>query len=186
MKVTMVVAATALFAMQAQARERVAVYVQNGAVVPERTLRRAEGLASAMFASLDVQIDWRIGRPNHDAITVSISKNSPSDDHPGALAFALPYEGVHIMIFYDRIQKTYAPDVAPALLAHVLVHEIAHILEGIERHSETGIMRAHWTEAEIAQMPLKPLSFAAYDVSLIQSAITVRAQNAAMRIGAAH
>jgi hypothetical protein len=177
MKITMMVAATVLFAMQAQAREKFAVYVQNGAVVPERTLRRAEGLASAMFARLDVQIDWRIGRPNHEAVTVNISENSTSVNHPGTLAFALPYEGVHITVFYDRIHKTYAADVEPALLAHVLVHEIAHILEGIERHSETGIMKAHWTEAEISQMPLKPLSFAPYDVSLIQSAITVRAQN---------
>jgi hypothetical protein len=66
----------------------------------------------------------------------------------------------------------------------VLVHEITHILEGIDRHSETGVMKAHWTEAEIAQMPLKPLCFTAYDVSLIQSGITVR-QNTATRIGGA-
>lgn len=34
------------------------------------------------------------------------------------------------------------------LLAHVMVHEIAYILKGIVRHSDTGIMKgqvAHWT-----------------------------------------
>jgi hypothetical protein len=175
MKITMMVAMASLVAMQAEAKQGVAVYVQNGAVVSDRALRRAEGLASGMFASLSVGIHWRIGRSNREAITVAISENTHTDYHPGALAFALPYEGVHIVIFYDRIRQTYAPDLAPALLAHVLVHEITHILEGIDRHSETGIMKAHWTEGEIAQMPRKQLSFTPDDISLIQSGLIARA-----------
>ena len=75
-----------LLVMQARADQRVIVYLQNGAVVPERTLRRAEGLASGMFATLRIRIDWRIGRPNHEAITVGISEASPPDYHLGALA----------------------------------------------------------------------------------------------------
>jgi hypothetical protein len=28
------------------------------------------------------------------------------------------------------------------VLAHVLVHEITHILQGIDRHSESGVMKS--------------------------------------------
>jgi hypothetical protein len=175
MKIIMMIAMTTLVAVHANARQTVAVYLQNGAVVPERTLRRAQGLASDMFAGLGIRIDWRIGRPNHEAITVGISEATRLDYHPGALAFAQPYEGVHITIFYDRIRRAYTPDVAPALLAHVLVHEIAHILQGIDRHSQNGVMKAHWTEGEIAQMPLKPLAFTQDDISLIENGVMARA-----------
>ena len=54
------------------------------------------------------------------------------------------------------------------LLAHVLVHEITHILQGITRHSETGIMKAHWTPEDYEEMQLRPLSFTRKDIELIQ------------------
>ncbi len=31
------------------------------------------------------------------------------------------------------------------VLAHVLVHEITHILEGLNEHSQEGIIKARWT-----------------------------------------
>ena len=59
------------------------------------------------------------------------------------LAYALPYEGTHIVILFDRVRKM-QPNYVPAVLAHVLVHEVTHILQGIQRHSESGVMKAHW------------------------------------------
>ena len=41
------------------------------------------------------------GQP--DAIVVTLLTSTPKTFHPGALAYALPYEGVHIQVFYDRI-----------------------------------------------------------------------------------
>jgi hypothetical protein len=157
-----------------QAKQRITVYMQDGAIVPGQTLARAEGVAGEMFAQAGVRINWRAGRPNGDAITVGMSDASPTSFHPGALAFALPYEGVHITVFYDRIRKEFAPDLTATLLAHVLVHEITHILQGIERHSETGIMKAHWSSADYVQMRAKPLPFTDWDVELIQAGLASR------------
>ena len=173
MNILNMMAAAALFSGAVQAEQRVTVYVQDGAIVPGQTLARAEGLAGEMLAQAGVRINWRVGHPNGDAITVGMS-NVPSAYHPGALAFALPYEGVHITVFYDRIHKGFAPDLAPTLLAHVLVHEITHVLQGIDRHSETGVMKAQWTTADYVQMHAKPLPFTDWDIELIQEGIASR------------
>ena len=51
------------------------------------------------------------------------------------------------MIFYDRVRKI-KPNKIPAVLAHVMVHEVTHILQGICRHSASGVMKAQWDEED--------------------------------------
>jgi hypothetical protein len=53
------------------------------------------------------------------------------------------------------------------LLAHVMVHEIAHILQGVYRHSDNGVMKAVWTGQDYSQMRVGALPFAPEDVELI-------------------
>jgi hypothetical protein len=84
-------------------------------------------------------------------MVVSFVTSTPKTFHPGALAYALPYEGVHIEVFYDRIAQA-DPDLVPSLMAHVIVHEITHILQGIDRHSTGGIMQAVWGSSDYIQM----------------------------------
>jgi len=45
-----------------------------------------------------------------------------------------------------------APNQVSSVLAHVLVHEVTHILQGIPRHSESGVMKAQWDSNDFAQM----------------------------------
>jgi hypothetical protein len=182
MNITQIVAIAAVFSGSVQAKQNVTVYVQDGERVPGQTLARAEGLAGTMFAKAGVRINWRVGRPKGEAITVRMS-DVHSADHPGALAFALPYEGVHITVFYDRIHKEFAPDLAPALLAHVLVHEITHVIQGIDRHSETGVMKAHWTAADYTDMRARPLPFTDWDIELIQKGLASRGVRLSARTG---
>ena len=68
-----------------------------------------------------------------------------------ALAVALPFEGIHIEIFYDRIRAAEG-FVPPDYLGHVLAHEITHILQSVARHSDSGLMKAHWDRPELVQM----------------------------------
>jgi hypothetical protein len=44
------------------------------------------------------------------------------------------------VVFYDRLQERGQPNRLPAILAHVMVHEITHILQGVQRHSKSGVM----------------------------------------------
>lgn len=66
------------------------------------------------------------------------------------------------------------PPVVPYLLAHVLAHEIAHIIEGTNRHSDGGVMKAHWDLIDLHQMYRKPLPFTEFDVVLIHKGLEAR------------
>lgn len=139
---------------------------------------RAQWLASRMFAGIGVTIDWRHGLRGcpSQGIMISLSDGTPASLKPGALAYALPYEGTHIRVFYDRIAQDHDQRLVPALLGHVLVHEITHILQGVCRHSESGIMKAHWGLKEFEQMQGKPLEFADEDINLIYCGLAARAR----------
>ena len=140
-------------------------------------VEEAQKIASKMFARIHVNLEWHGDRrfckvPGDHVIVVSLSTHTPRTLLPGALAYALPYEGTHIEVFYDRMDKEESGD--RYILAHVLVHEITHILQGFARHSETGVMQAHWGADDLTQMKLTPLDFTAEDVTLIRAGLKGR------------
>jgi hypothetical protein len=185
MKITTMAAVAIAVAMNARAGE-VTVYVQGLSVVPAPVLGRAQVLANEIFASAGVIIDWRRGQPTRSQshgekpIVVELITDTPTKLKPGALAFARPYEGVHITLFYDRIRTATEPELTPNVLAHVLVHEITHILQGTCRHSDSGVMKARWNHTDYMEMGQKPLSFTEEDVQLIKNGLAERANAGAL------
>jgi hypothetical protein len=145
-------------------------------------LSRAQSVASGMFATAGARINWRTGLAKASEpelpILIDITWNTPEEFHPGALAYAHPFEGVHIRVFYDRVKNAYRPHATAMLLAHVLVHEITHVLEGMDRHSEEGVMKAQWTADDLVQMVYKPLPFDPQDVLLIRKSLANRGRPA--------
>ena len=128
---------------------------------------QARTVASGIFTSIGVKIQWHgPDKCPTEAVYVSFSSRTPASDHPGASAYALPYEGTHVVVFLDRV-KDLAPSAVGLLLGYNMAHEITHILEGTARHSESGIMKAHWDAKDHYQMSLGQLSFAPEDVRLI-------------------
>ena len=61
-----------------------------------------------------------------------------------------------------------------ALLAHAMAHEIAHLLQGINRHSESGILKGHWSGTDCARMAYFPLMFTPEDAILIHRGLEER------------
>ena len=96
--------------------------------------------------------------------------NTPTEFHPGALGSSLPFEGVHVSIFYDRIRQMNREDLPTLLLAHAMVHEITHMLQGVERHSATGVMKARWDWDDYFEMKNHPLPFTPEDIQMIRKA----------------
>ena len=123
------------------------------------------------------------GRCPADAIRVRIVSHGGGGFSPDALAYARP-NGEYAEVFWDRIQAE-SPTHTEALLAHVLVHEITHVLQGVARHSETGVMKAHWDAADMGQLAWKPLPFAPEDVNLICAGLDERARLAGYRLASA-
>ena len=140
------------------------------------TLSRASSLVSKMYAAIGVEIDWRWPRNCPTvAIRVTMQGFSFPTEEPHSLAYAMPYQGTRIVIFFDRVQQAVDPRRVPALTAHVIAHEIGHILEGVIRHSASGVMKAHWDEDDFSEMAWKPLPFAPIDVALIHQGLLRRA-----------
>jgi hypothetical protein len=152
----------------------VTVYSSDDAGVPDLVRAQAQSEAGTMFASIGVTVHWRTGRPSAsetNAIAIEFVTNTAATLLPGALAYALPYEGVHIRIFWDRIEYDKSPR---QLLAHVMVHEITHILQGIARHSAEGVMKAYWTSRDRSAMDRQALRFTPEDVALIYKGMDTR------------
>jgi hypothetical protein len=150
-------------------------------IAPQRVLAIAQGLASKMFAAIGLTIEWRHGLRDcpAQAIVVSLTDNTPAAFVPGALAYATPYEGTHIRVFCDRIISHHDSTLAPHLLAHVLAHEITHILQGVNRHSESGIMKAQWGFNDFSRMIFRPLAFTSDDIEMINRGLAGRTSRAA-------
>jgi hypothetical protein len=176
------VAAMAALSLGAQT---ITVYVQDDAQVAASSICQAKSKAAAIFAAAQVRIEWRKGEPKRMVleeqrpIVVRIISDVSTSTHPGALAFAQAYEGVHITILYERV-RAFTRERAEVVLAYVLVHEITHMLQGISRHSETGIMKANWTLADHCAMQRGRLLLSAEDIQLIRIGLAWRTSRVLM------
>jgi hypothetical protein len=162
----------------------VTICVEN--TVGFSVLPLAEQVASQMFSAAGVGIDWRQGLAGCpvEAIRITLSAlsdHAPADLPANAMAYALPYEGNHIVIFYDRLQRKVKGTQISSLLAHVLAHEVTHILQGIHRHSDRGLMKATWDGSDYQAMMWKPLPFTPEDIELIHRGLAARATRSASR-----
>jgi hypothetical protein len=187
MKFTAAIAMSLALAVSAQATGKLRACVNPGTYVSISVLISGEAIASRIFATAGVALEWRDAgsaacRNSDETRTVVLDfhiHTAPSD-HPGAFAYALPYQGSHVVVLFDRFQRSDGgPRQVSAILAHVMTHEITHLLEGVARHSETGVMKAHWDGHDLMQMGYKPLPFDPVDFYLIQHALRVNAVGAA-------
>ncbi len=136
-------------------------------LVPLTVLIRAERTACWIYAAIGVKLKFSGGR---QALSIQFDPGLQEGLHPGAFGYAQPFAqtGTRIHVFFDRLRIPTSSPAAGALLGHVLAHELGHVLEGFDRHSEAGVMKAHWDHREVDQMPVKPLSFSAEDVAPIR------------------
>ncbi len=161
-------------------------YLQETDGVDQYVVRQARAMAGKMFATAGVLVRWRFGKPAPDhAITsdgcpekasaeviVRLTSSDPASSHPGAFAYAAPM-AARVTVFYDRVRLAtldWAPMHQPILLAHVLVHEITHVIHGSEaQHSAEGLMKAQWSKDDLTRMQIKPLPFTPEDVLLMRA-----------------
>jgi hypothetical protein len=178
MKIAALIAITVMAVGSLQAKTEISrdvtVYYRDNADVPCGVRTQALLLAANVFGTVGVKVHFHAGVPpasDPDAIAIEFTTHTPANFMPGALAYALPYEGVHIRIFWDRIGNGGS---AFRTLQYVLLHEITHILQGVARHSDEGIMKAHWGDDEKAQIRSGLLRFTPNDIDLIHSGMGLR------------
>ncbi len=112
----------------------VPVCMSEGVRTPDMYLARA--IVSEVFEKIGVNIEWRfqerLCRSLSGVISIELSSDTPKNHFPGALAYALPFEGTHIIVFYDRVKGAVQGMLVPHLVALVLAHEIRHVIEGTD------------------------------------------------------
>ena len=136
---------------------------------------QAEEIASKIFVKIGVRVNWRgLNNCPRQGIRIELSESAAASDRPGALAYAYPFDGVHIVVFIDRVKSFVAPPRVSYLLGHVMAHEVSHIIQGVIRHSDSGVMKACWDEQDYRRMTRQGLDFAAEDIALIQRALYAR------------
>ena len=157
----------------------VSIYLDGTEIVPMKALLRAKWTVTSIFSAIGVHIRWSDRKPSEFAcpasdlsVNVRISDRiNRSRDTNGKVVHGETV--IHSSGFGDAA-IFYEPklfDIRPELLGHVLVHEIGHALQGVARHSDTGIMKATWTGKDRNRMGTNSLTFTQDDADLIRSSI---------------
>jgi hypothetical protein len=149
----------------------------------------ARGIVNEIYSGIGVRVVWRSTRsaplgcakqPLSGKIVVALREGTPAGLSRQALAFSNPYstEGPCVTLLLDRLNEMLktSPLSLRFLLGHILAHEMGHVLQGIARHSETGVMKGLWSEGDIMDMPKKRLRFTIFDKELILEDLAARGQ----------
>jgi hypothetical protein len=155
-------------------------------MVPNFVRIAATDQATRMFAGIGVRLESKKqnvqSRGEGMVIQVRFIDNMPG--HPGAMAFSNPFDPVPVVtVLYDRILLATErnPERRDKLLAHVLVHEIGHLLMRTNGHSPDGVMKAHWSNADYTRMAYRPLPFLPDDVDLILRGLALSPATAVLK-----
>ena len=144
---------------------------------------RGQATATQILRQAGVQLNWRSDERTcleGGGILVTVAQGTPTNQHPGALAFALPYDPARkIVLFYDRVLNTASPALTPALLGYVLAHEIVPMLQGVDLHTDSGVMKARWDTRDYCEMQCGRLKLSQEDIAWIDHAQEWRVANAA-------
>ena len=142
-------------------------------MVPNFVRIAATYQATRMFGGIGVRLESkkRSVQSRSEGMVIQIRFIDDTAGHPGAVAFSNPFDPVPLVtVLYDRIlfATDHDPEYRAALLAHVLVHEIGHLLMRTDGHSPDGVMKAHWSSADLRRMAYRPLTFLPGDIDMIR------------------
>ncbi len=142
-------------------------------------LSLAQTRASQLLAEAGIRLKWRSGkiREGEEAahvIPLKFVMEAPENLSKRELVLAettFSGTGGAIAMFDDRI-TFWLSFCLPAdrwkVLGHILAHEIVHVLEGIPRHSETGLMKACWTAQDLRSITGAGMGMAGEDQRLLR------------------
>ncbi len=160
-----------------ETRLSVAVCLSLQTPDPHLIVTRAQALATRIFGQVDIPLEWSTCQPAGESspapIVVQLVSRPPESLVSDVLGYATPSQR-HVVIFMDGIQKMPDPW---AVLGHVMVHEITHVIQGVPRHSSTGMMKARWSCHELLGMWHKPLPFAAEDLDILYSRLAAQRES---------
>jgi hypothetical protein len=172
---------------------RVDVYLSNRDDSAQ-LLRAGKILASGIFEKIGVHVNWRTGELSatrgdagnetpQKAFGIRTLEHAPESATPGALASAgiVGAAGTEIRVYKDRVLRFLDKhsNLAGVGAGYVLAHELAHVMQGVGRHSESGILKAQWSNDDFEEMIFHKLVFTNFDVELIHKGLALQLANSA-------
>jgi hypothetical protein len=149
----------------AQASSQLTVSVYNDAGIPQSTLHRAEEIAGRIYRQSGIAIDWQ-DETRPSPITSLTLRIVSSPRTLFAEDFGVAFVGddgraQQADVFFASIEhfRETSSTSTPAILGHVMAHELGHLLLGQKSHSQTGIMQARWESAQLRQLSMGALVF---------------------------
>jgi hypothetical protein len=136
-------------------------------------------IVSSVYKEVGIQVNWKSGETVKDGSTITFeirfAEKAPDTATPTALAAAEIERGV-ITVYEDRVRGQHRnhPAVQRVVLAYVLAHELAHVMQGVARHSNAGILRDQWTVLDFSKMLFHQLKFTNADAERIRRRLPLR------------
>jgi hypothetical protein len=154
----------------------VTLWMTGSAMVSNTVRCAAAEQATRIFAAAGVRLKWKTQNTANpdDGVRIEVRFITDEPGHRGALAFANPFGPVPVVtVLYDRILAATerAPQIRDALLAHVLAHEIGHLLMKTNGHSPSGLMKARWSADDCTRMAHRPFTFLPADAVMIREGL---------------
>ena len=175
----------------AAAEPGITMRVLNPAMVPGKTLLRAERLAAAILGQAGVEVTWlhcdsapdpcRQQDLTSNEFWLHLLKNSPPALRGDATGFAVLMPRRDGAVSYAGVSYPAVEDVASGLEADVsdvlgatMAHEIGHILLGSKAHSRSGVMSSRLQKAEVRMAGRGELRFTAQQAERIRRELSRR------------
>jgi hypothetical protein len=158
-------------AVEAGEPHPVDLQLRNEAPVPAHVLEQSQAEVARIFADAGLAVRWTDTGPR---FTVTIV--------PQVLGYASalsPVMGVALrstnrttaQVFFRQVQDfayAYRVDLG-TILAHVIAHELGHLLLLTNAHSPTGLMRPMWDEALVRDIKRGSVTFTEAQAARIRS-----------------
>ena len=186
-RAAMVVAAVLISGPRAAAdseapRLTIQLQLLNDANVPADILESARQEVSAIYARAGIELirhDTPAAAPSVLRFAAKIVPHSLGYGHdkPHVMGAALgETRGTIVYVFFGRVERFARSQrvLNSTMLAHVIAHEIGHLLLPKGWHSERGLMRGKWDRAQVDNAMRGKLTFTPDEIRTIRADALLR------------
>jgi hypothetical protein len=158
----------------------VVVFVEGHGTLPDGAWYCTRALVSSIFDQINIHVNWRDGLPligpslDRIVIRLHFAVRPPTRKQgqiTSGFAYTFPFniDSPTIFVMHERVRSCVRrPRLFQAILAYIMAHEITHVLEVRDTHSDAGIMKERWSAADLDQMGESLLEFTQNDIEYIQ------------------
>lgn len=177
----------AAYAQPKQPTIRLTVSVFNDAEVPPSVLEAAQARAETVLDGAGIALTWLdcgtpgnwvqdigcrdIAFPSHLSVRLARNGRHRAQDVFGESFLDERGVGNYASVYVEPLAASKALDVVSEgdLLGYVVVHELGHLLLGLDSHSADGLMRGRWDFAALQQAARGTLIFSAREAEHMRS-----------------